>query len=446
MSDVIGGRLAGLFLGYALAAVIGGLGAFIAARPLVEREIRGLVRDADAEFAILAVRLGSRELAATIDARAAVEGTTGVEYSLRDASGTLLAGRLAPVAAPMRDGWLEFELPGSPGGRASTRPMLGRRTDVGDGFQLLVAYDIDRRMATHTPLVAWLIAGIIATPLLGALIAWLLARRSRRRVDAVTRAINRILSGDLTQRLPRVGRTELDRLTGEFNAVLERMESRSATMRAAADSTAHDLRTPLSRLRSAVELAMRREDDPPQLRAALDRVVVEVDRLQMTLDALLRISLAESGSAPLEPVDLSSIIVDVVELYRPLAEEKGQQFECTAESRLALPGNRQLLAQAIANLLDNAIKFTPRGGRVLLSAAERREGVVLEVADSGPGIAPADRGRALERSRRLENSAGKPGSGLGLSLVVAVARLHGADFVLDDNAPGLCARLVFRSV
>ena len=323
--------------------------------------------------------------------------------------------------------------------------MLGRRADVGAGLQLLVAYDIDRRMAAHTPLVAWLVTGLIATPLLGALVAWLLARRSRRRSDALTRAINRILSGDLAQRLPRVGRDEIDGLIGDFNAVLERMERRSATMRAAADSTAHDLRTPLSRLRAAVELAMRREEDPPQLRAALDRVVIEVDRLQMTLDALLRIALAESGSAPLEPVDLSSIIVDVVELYRPLAEEKGQQFECSAENRIVLPGNRQLLAQAIANLLDNAIKFTPRGGRVLLSAAERREGVVLEVADSGPGIVPADRGRALERSRRLENSAGKPGSGLGLSLVVAVARLHGAEFVLDDNAPGLCARLVFRS-
>ena len=447
MPEVAGGRLADIFLGYAVVALVCGLGIFIAARPLVEGEVRTLIEDSDAEFLALRGRLDATEFTAVVAARASLDRARGVEYSLLANDGAALAGQ--PLGEgwqrPVAEEWVQFSLPGTFDGRAGSRPMLGRRLDLEGGERLLVAYDLDQRMASHRMLVAWLIIATIATPLIGALIAALVARRSRRQLEGISRAIGRILSGDLLQRLPVVGRAGLDRLTREFNAVLERMERLSVTMRAAADSTAHDLRTPLSRLRGALELALRREDDPAQREGALERAFAEVDRLQMTLDALLRISLAESGTAPLEPVDLSSIVVDVVELYRPLAEEKGLQFECQTEARIALPGNRQLLAQALANLLDNAIKFTPPGGRVRLSAGEGRAGVVIEVADTGPGIAPGDRSRALERSRRLENATGTPGSGLGLALVVAVARLHGAEFVLDTNEPGLCARLVFRA-
>jgi signal transduction histidine kinase len=192
-----------------------------------------------------------------------------------------------------------------------------------------------------------------------------------------------------------------------------------------------------------VEVALRREDDPAELRAALDTVLVEVDRVQNTLEALLRIALAESGTAPIEPVDLTAVVADVEELYKPLAEEKGLSFATRIDPKLELPGNRQLLAQAVANLVDNAIKFTPHGGSVRLSATGSEDAIVLEVTDTGPGIAAADRERALERSRRLANASGKPGSGLGLSLVNAVARLHGGRFELTDNSPGLVARLRF---
>jgi signal transduction histidine kinase len=241
----------------------------------------------------------------------------------------------------------------------------------------------------------------------------------------------RILAGDLSQRLPISGRTGVDLLAGDFNVALERIERLTTTMRAVADSTAHDLRTPLNRLRAAVEVALRREDDPAELRAALDTVLIEVDRVQNTLEALLRIALAESGTAPFEPVD------------QPLAEEKGLDFGTRIDAGLQLPGNRQLLAQAVANLIDNAIKFTPDGGRVRLVATGTPDAILLEVTDTGPGIALADRERAVERSRRLANAHGKPGSGLGLSLVNAVARLHGGRFELADNAPGLVARLRF---
>ncbi len=446
MPDARGGRLAGIFLGYAAVALIGGLGVFIAARPLVESEIRALIRDDEAEFAELATRLGPGEFTAVVAARAALGHARGIEYSLTGADGATLAGRALPAGwqAPTAAEWVRFSLPGTFDGRTGLRPMLGRRIGLPEGKHLLLAYDIDQHMASHRTLVFWMITATIATPLVGALAAALLAWRARRQLDVISRAIGRILSGDLSQRLPLVGRAGLEHVTGEFNTVLDRMERLSVTMRTAADCTAHDLRTPLSRLRGALELALRKGDDARAREGALERVLIEVDRLQMTLDALLRISLAESGTAPLEPVDLSSIVVDVVELYRPLAEEKGLRFEYETDERIAIPGNRQLLAQALANLLDNAIKFTPPGGFVKLSAGERRAWVVIEVADSGPGIAPGDRSRALERSRRLENATGTPGSGLGLALVVAVARLHGAEFALDTNEPGLCARLVFR--
>jgi signal transduction histidine kinase len=196
-------------------------------------------------------------------------------------------------------------------------------------------------------------------------------------------------------------------------------------------------------LRAAVEVALRREDDPAELRAALDTVLGEVDRVQNTLEALLRIALAESGTAPFETVDVTAVVADVQELYEPLAEEKGLDFATRIDAGLQMHATRQLLAQAVANLVDNAIKFTPNGGRVRLVASGTRESIVLEVTDSGSGISPGDRPKALERSRRLANASGTPGSGLGLSLVNAVAQLHGGRFELGDNAPGLVARLTF---
>jgi signal transduction histidine kinase len=235
----------------------------------------------------------------------------------------------------------------------------------------------------------------------------------------------------------------VDLLASDFNVALDRIERLTTTMRAVADSTAHDLRAPLNRLRAAVEVALRREDDPAELRAALGTVLGEVDRVQNTLEALLRIALAESGTAPFEAVDLTAVVADVEELYEPLAEEKGLDFETRIEAGLELPGNRQLIAQAVANLIDNAIKFTPRGGRVRLAATGTPDELLLEVTDTGPGIPVEQRALALERSRRLANASGTPGSGLGLSLVAAVARLHGGRFELGDNAPGLVARLRF---
>jgi signal transduction histidine kinase len=444
MTRTTGGRLAIVSAAIAVAAVALLAVFWAGARPLVGVQTDRLIDAESRGLQALHARVSPREFGAAIAARSAVDAERGVEYSLRGPNGVIVAGALdeRAWAAPARTGELEFELPDLDP-RAAPRHMIGRVVDLADGSRLLIAYDLDRRVEASTELIGAAVAGVLLAALLTGLAAWLIARQTRRQLVDVSVAMSRLLAGDLSQRLPLAGHSGVDLLASDFNVALDRIERLTTTMRAVADSTAHDLRAPLNRLRAAVEVALRREDDPAELRAALGTVLGEVDRVQNTLEALLRIALAESGTAPFEPVDLTAVVADVEELYKPLAEEKGLDFETRIESGLELPGNRQLIAQAVANLIDNAIKFTPRGGRVRLAATGTPDVLLLEVTDTGPGIAAEQRSLALERSRRLANASGTPGSGLGLSLVAAVARLHGGRFELGDNAPGLVARLRF---
>jgi signal transduction histidine kinase len=445
MPRTTGGRLATVSVGIALAAVLFGALLWLGARPLVALQSQRQIEAEERGFVAAHSRVDARSFGALVAARSGVDRERGAEYSLRAPNGLVVAGELDERAwdAPADDGWLRFELPDRVEPRGAARHLVGRIVELRDGSRLLIAYDLDRRTQLSTTLLLAAIGGVVLAASLSALVAWRSARQTRRQLAAVSRAMSRILAGDLSHRLPVGGHTSVDLLVGDFNVALQRIERLTTTMRAVADSTAHDLRTPLNRLRAAVEVALRREDDPAELRGALDTVLVEVDRVQNTLEALLRIALAESGTAPFEPVDLTAVVGDVEELYKPLAEEKGLDFGTRIDPGLQLPGNRQLLAQAVANLIDNAIKFTPDGGRVRLVATGTPDAILLEVTDTGPGIALEDRERAVERSRRLANASGKPGSGLGLSLVNAVARLHGGKFELGDNAPGLVARLRF---
>jgi signal transduction histidine kinase len=441
-----GSRLARLFVGLALLAALAGVAFWTGARTLVEVQSDHVLTAEGGGYQALNERVDARTFGALVAARSLVDAERGFEYSLRAPNGVTVAGNLderAWAARPDADGRLRFELPNPASPGSGPRTMVGRVFPLADGSRLFAAYDLDLRVRHSTTLVASAIGGVVLSALFAALAAGLMARQTRRQMRDVSAAMSRILAGDLSQRLPISGRSSVDLLTSDFNVALARIERLTTTMRAVADSTAHDLRTPLNRLRAAVEVALRREDDPAELRAALDTVLIEVDRVQNTLEALLRIAVAESGTAAIEPVDLTAVVADVEELYKPLAEEKGLDFATRIDPGLKLEGNRQLLAQAVANLIDNAIKFTPDGGRVRLSATGTAEAIVLQVEDTGPGIPAADRERALERSRRLANASGKPGSGLGLSLVNAVARLHGGRFELTDNHPGLVARLKF---
>jgi signal transduction histidine kinase len=252
------------------------------------------------------------------------------------------------------------------------------------------------------------------------------------------------MRGDLSQRLPvRDADDEINTLAREINGMLDKIEQLTLGMRTVLDSAAHDLRTPLNRLQATAEGAMHQLAVGSAERRVLERVSTEVDRMRSTLDALLRIALAETGTVAREPVDLSELVASMVELYAPVGEERGIVLESTVEPGANVQGSRQLLAQALANLLDNAIKFTPDGGRirVLLRGPSAEPEVVIE--DNGPGIPADKREIVLGRRVRLDEARKFPGSGLGLSLVAAVTKLHGARLVLDDAGPGLRVSLKF---
>jgi len=273
-----------------------------------------------------------------------------------------------------------------------------------------------------------------------------MSRNMLRRLDVINRTSAEILAGDFSRRVPLTkAHDEFDFLSENLNRMLERTERLMKGMREVVDSVAHDLRTPLNRLRNRLEEMQRRLDPESPYLEDIDGAIAETDRLIATFNALLLIAQADSGimRGSMSPIDLSAVVADVAELYEPLAEEKSISLVVEPSGVMMVEGNRSLVSQALANLIDNAIKYTPAGGHIRVAASQTPSGVDLSVADSGPGIPSADRARVLERFVRLESSRNSPGTGLGLSLVAAVVRLHDATLALGDNAPGLKATISF---
>jgi len=273
------------------------------------------------------------------------------------------------------------------------------------------------------------------------------------RLEQINRTTTEIIDGDLSRRVAvSDAHDEFDALAENLNAMLDRIERLMKGVREVTDSVAHDLRTPLNRLRNRLESTLRHmtpandqanpaNDQAPEIEAA----VAETDQLITTFNALLLIAEADAGvtRGEMAPIDLAPIAEDMAELYAPLAEEKGVTLKIAPAGATMIDGNRSLISQALANLVDNAIKYTPAGGTVTVTASETPMGVELRVADTGPGIPNGERARVVERFVRLEASRNSPGTGLGLSLVAAVARLHDAKLLLDDNQPGLRAVIRF---
>jgi signal transduction histidine kinase len=396
----------------------------------------------DAEIAGLAEQYEQRGLSGLVQViaeRSAGERGDAMIYLITDPLSHPLAGNLSawPAAEVIRPGWIGFPVEIKRGSRSETHVARGTTFTIPGGYRLLVGRDLRdaaafRRRVTGT--LAW--AGLLTLGL-GLAGGIFISRNMLRRVEAVSNTAARIIHGDLGQRVKLSGSgDEFDQLATNLNAMLDQIERLMAGMRQVTDNIAHDLRTPLSRLRSRLEVTLLERPDAARCEEVIRETIAEADHLLGTFNALLNIAEAEAGShrAGMDTVDLAEIACSVAELYEPFAEEKGLRLDVEAEQPVMVRGDRHLLAQAIANLLDNAIKYTP-AGRVRLSVAGGPGGARLAVVDSGPGIPPDRREAVFDRFVRLEGSRSTPGNGLGLSLVRAVARLHGGTVTLEDNTP-----------
>ena len=404
----------------------------------IEEDVKGLVTQFNSG--------GLRRLVAQIERRASQPGSS--LYLVTTPLGETLAGNISGID---REGLLD----------AGRYQLFYRVLEDGDvkphralvdtivlpgGFRLLVGRDLsetDRFRGVIRSAIGWSILLVLVMAVAGGVFV---ARRVLGRIDAMTATTRSIMAGDFSGRLAVSGTNdELDRLAQNLNAMLDRIAELMAGLREVSDNIAHDLKTPLTRLRNSAEEALRTATDTEEYRLTLESVIGEADQLIRTFNALLMIARAESGNATegMAAFDAADVARDVAELYEPLAEEAHVTMHVTLPEKLPLYGSRELIGQALANLLDNAIKYAAREesvsekAEISIGAVATGTGIELSVSDNGPGIPEADRARVVERFVRLEGSRSRPGSGLGLSLASAVARLHGGTLRLEDHAPGL---------
>ncbi|WP_372864279.1 ATP-binding protein [Spongiibacter sp.] len=364
-------------------------------------------------------------------------------YFVGDAQQRKIAGNLTewPDAKEYRNGWLGFDFESLTSiADPVSNEFIARSMQLPSGEQLLVARHY-ADVLNSTKLVAGaLTRSMVATIILGTIGGAITAGLSLRRIEHINTTLHRIMSGDFSERIDISGSTgDFRRLSENVNQMLDRIEVLMTGVRQVSDNIAHDLRTPLTRLRNKLSDLHDNCHDPGN-REQVEALIEEADGLLGTFSALLRIAQVESGNrrSGFADVDLCTLVSDVIELYEPLAADKGQRFN-TAMARVGkLVGDRNLLFQAVANLVDNAIKYTPEGGEVQVGLSVEPDCYRIYVADTGIGIPDVDRDKVFQRFFRVESSRSRhPGNGLGLSLVQAVVKLHDGSIALEDNRPGL---------
>ena len=399
----------------------------------IEAEIRGLGEQYS--------QFGTLGLVRALNRRTARARASRGLYLLTDASLRPLAGNLSawPREAPGADGWVTFELEYADQ-RGAVDFGRARIFELSGGLRLLVGRDIRERLeidARFRESIGWGIALALLLSIAGGV---LISRPMLRRIDAVNQTSREIMAGALDRRIPVRGTgDEFDRLAANLNDMLDRIAQLVASVREVSDNIAHDLRSPLARLRGRLELALADRGDEDAYRRAIGRTIEEADALLATFNSLLRIARLEAGveAGPIDSFDLDALVDDVAELYAPLAEERRVALAAAPGAAGRIRADRDLLFQAIANLLDNAIKYSPEGGAVTVAARAIGDRVEVSVADAGPGVPDALKDRVVERFFRVEASRNAPGAGLGLSLVAAVVERHGGALELADNHPGL---------
>lgn len=433
-------------------------------RRMITEQITDTVNSELSELTEQYTRGGLRGLVTAVEGRALRPGAN--LYLVTTPQGQGVAGNVSSLEPGVMDhpGWAETFYKRLEETDTKSHYALVKVSQLSGGFRILVGRDLEERrrlFAIVAKAAQWSVLIVVVLGLGGGVFV---ARRVLRRIDAMTGTTQRIMAGDLSERLP-VGRSgdEIDRLAENLNAMLERIEALMVGLKEVSDNIAHDLKTPLTRLRNRAEEALAKASNEGEYRAALERTIDESDGLIRTFNALLMIARAESGQARDNMIDFDAAEVahGIHELYEPLAEDKGLTLDVAADAA-TIHGNRELISQALANLVENAIKYGQPAGApagndpvgsgaaaknpdILIEAHREGDNVLLSVTDHGPGIPEADRQRAVERFVRLEASRTQPGSGLGLSLASAVATLHGGDLRLADSQPGLRVTLVIPS-
>ena len=401
----------------------------------------------EAEVTGLAERYGVSGLdglVRSIDERISRKPNGDAVYLLTDDQLEPLIGNLDrwPRVSTDSDGWLNFNLEQTTSEGQVTHRARARPFTLRGGYRLLVGRDMHVLDATRSLIVRAIAWGLAITVMMALAGGIMLSRSTMRRLEAINETSRRIMRGDLSRRIPtRSTDDDYDQLADNLNSMLDTIEQLMEDVRRVTDNVAHDLRTPLTRLRNRLEDLRGTENaDPGKVEAAL----ADADGLLATFNALLRIASIESGRrrAAFESISLDDVVRDVAELYEPLAEEKGQKLDVRVSENVQVRGDRDLLFQAFANLLDNAIKYTPRGGDIRVVLDEDASGPRIRITDSGPGIPEHSRDQVFKRFFRLEESRHTPGNGLGLSLVEAVVRLHHANIKLGGD-PGLDVSLAF---
>jgi signal transduction histidine kinase len=425
---------------------------------LLQQQMREAVAQEAEQIERIFDNNGMNGLLRTLERRARQPGAN--LYIIASPTGEVLAGNVASIQPGVLDteGWTETPFRYQryqEEARGTNRPMAYAQVNVlSNGLRILVGRDLGepenfRKLVRQALMVALGVMGV------GALAIWyLIGRNALKRMDRMSDASQRIMAGDLSQRLPTSGSgDEFDRLSESLNTMLGRIEKLGEGLKQVSDNIAHDLKTPLTRLRNKAEAALAVGDGADH-RGALEEMIVESDQLIRTFNALLMISRVEAGQAPAEmsAVDISGITHDSAELYEPVAEDCGLKFTTDIAEGIEVKGNRELVGQALGNLIDNAIKYAEGSAGepdIRISLARRDNEIVLAVADSGPGVPEDKYGDVIERFVRLDASRSKPGTGLGLSLVAAVMEMHhgrlelGATHPDRENNRGLTVRMVF---
>ena len=412
------------------------------ARPL--EDVRTAVaREADA-LADTYILDGPAALTAQLRRRAATISERKAFHAFVAADGTTTAN-LPSWPERSGDGWRRFEADLYVDGDEEDHEALVYEQHFRDGARLFVGRDIediDEREELIEQLMLW---GAVAVVILGLAGGLLMSVAVGRRIETVTATARQVIAGDLSGRVPTRGSgDDFDRLGDTLNDMLARIEALVEAVSRVSDSIAHELRTPLARLQAELE-ELGDEEDPAERRRLVEAATAEAARLQATFDALLRIARLESGRHAIkrQPVELARLLDDASEFYAPEAEARGMTLNVCCDSGVAVDGDANLLFQAVTNLLDNALKHAPAGSRVTVAARREAGATVVEVADDGPGIPETHRAKVTERFYRVPGSEARDGIGLGLTLVAAIARAHGAALEMADNRPGLAVRLRF---